>query len=144
MPAGEVNLPILDGAGVSRNVRTLSSTGAIGGNLAPMNVPAQVTPAAGTASAIVTGGTALTIVTGPCSGGYIENPANATAQGIATVENLYVDPVGTPGSTDTNANGTTSMLIPGQKYTIPPLATGQVIKANAATAGHKLTCVTWA
>lgn len=100
------------------------------------------TPAAGTASAITTGGTAVTLVTGPCSGGYITNPPNASAQGITTAENAYVDKVGTPGSTDSAANGTTTVLFPGQTFTFGPLASGSVIKGNAATNGHKLTvCV---
>lgn len=96
----------------------------------------KVTPAAGTASAIVTGGTALTIVTGPTNGGYITNPSNAS-------ENLYIDPVGVPGSTDAEGYGTTLILVPGQSFNIPALAAGSVIKANAATTGHKITVVVW-
>lgn len=104
--------------------------------------PVDVTPATGTTAAIVTGGTAVTVVTGPVNGGYIVNPSNTAAQGV-TAENAYIDPVGTPGSTDSAANGTTSLLTPGQSYNIPPLKTGSVIKANAATSGHKLVVVTW-
>lgn len=103
--------------------------------------PLFVTPAAGTVSSITTGGTAVTVITGPINGGYLTNPINLSAQGIAAAENLYVDPVGTPGSTDANGNGTTVILVPGQNYTIPALAATKTLKANAATSGHKFTVV---
>jgi hypothetical protein len=102
-----------------------------------------VTPAAGTASTITTGGTAVTLVTGPVNGGYITNPPNAASQGIVTAENAYVSEVGTPGSTDGAANGTTTLLTSGQTFTFPALAAGVLIKGNAATSGHKLTVVVW-
>lgn len=113
------------------------------GNLPINPTGAKVTPVAGTASAVVTGGTAVTVVTGPVNGGYISNPLNAAAQGIGAAENAYIDPVAAPGSTDAAANGTTVIVSPGQNYTVPPLATGSVIKANAATNGHKLSVVVW-
>lgn len=100
-----------------------------------------VTPAAGVA-AITTGGTAVTAMTGPVGGGYITNPSNAAAQGVA-LENLYIDMVAAPGSTDTAANGTTSILQPGQTFTIPALALGVLVRVNAATSGHKFTSVKW-
>lgn len=103
----------------------------------------NVTPAAGTTSTITTGGTAVTLATGPTSGGFITNPPIAASQGISVAENAYISLVGTPGSTDTNANGTTSVLVPGQTFTLPGVATGVTIKANAATSGHKLTVVIW-
>ena len=105
--------------------------------------PAVNTPAAGTASTITTGGTAVTIVTGPIKGGYIVNPINLAAQGIAAAENAYCDPVASPGSTDANGNGTTAILTPGAPFYIPALATGILVKCNAATSGHKLTVVVW-
>ncbi len=100
------------------------------------------TPKAGTNSTIVTGGTAVVLVTGPCNGGYITNPPNTAAQGV-TAENVYVDPVAAPGSTDAAANGTTTLLVPGQSFTLPALAAGQFVRGNAATSGHKLTVVVW-
>lgn len=103
--------------------------------------PGKMTPIAGTASAIVTGGTPVTLVTGPCNGGWVTNPTNAAAQGIATAENANVDPVAAPASGDANGNGTTTVLLPGQTFEIPALASGQLIRANAATSGHKFTVV---
>jgi hypothetical protein len=105
--------------------------------------PVQVTPTAATNSSIATGGTAVTVATGPINGGYVVNPADETAQGVA-LENLYVDPVAAPGSTDGAAHGTTSLLAPGQRYDVPALATGSVLRANAATTGHNFTAVIWA
>lgn len=105
--------------------------------------PGAVTPGPGAASEIAAGGTAVILVTGPCNGGYITNPSDAAAQAIATAENAYVDPVAVPGSTDGTANGTTSLLAPGQSYSVPPLAAGSKIRGNAATSGHKLTVVVW-
>lgn len=103
----------------------------------------QITPAAATASQIATGGTAVTVITGPINGGFITNPINSAAQGIADAENLYIDMVGTPGSTDAAANGTTSLLMPGQGFELPALAAGVTVKANAATDGHKFTVNVW-
>lgn len=103
----------------------------------------QVTPRAGSASAIVTGGTAITAVSGPINGGYVTNPSDAAAQGIGVAENAYIDMVGTPGATDAAANGTTSLLQPGQTFALPALAAGVNVKLNAATAAHAFTVVVW-
>ena len=51
--------------------------------------------------------------------------------------------VGTPGSTDATANGTTIVLAAGTSFTLPALATGVTVKANAATSGHKFTAIDW-
>lgn len=102
--------------------------------------PFQTTPVAGTVSVVTTGGTAVTVATGPLNGGFIVNPYNTAAQNV-TAENLYVDIVGTPGSTDANGNGTTTILFPGQSYSIPAIVTGKTVKVNAATSGHKFTVV---
>lgn len=130
-PVNVVNLP----ATVSTNAGTVDAS-------TVRTVAGEYTPAAGTASSIVTGGTAVTVVTGPVNGGYICNPLNTAAQGV-TAENAYVDQVGTPGSTDGAANGTTALLVAGQCLTLPPTKTGSVVKANAATSGHKLSVVVW-
>lgn len=103
----------------------------------------QVTPAVGTASTITTGGTAVTVITGPILGGFVCNGSNAAIQGISTAESIYLDMVGTPGSTDAAANGTTSPIATGQCFTLTALATGVTVKVNAATSGHKLTVNKW-
>ena len=115
------------------------------------NVPAvglsgtvgAIVPAAGNNHQIAVGGTAIAAVIGPINGGYIVNPANATAQGIMTAENLYVDLVNPPGSSDALAYGTTVLLVPAQNFTLPAIATGVVVWVNAATSGHNITVVVW-
>ena len=102
-----------------------------------------VTPVAGPVAVITTGGTAVTIATGPINGGYVINPYTVAGQNIAAVENLYINGVATPGSSDATANGTTSSLYPGSRFDFPASATGVVWKANAATSGHKFTVVLW-
>lgn len=129
-------------APVSGTVTANQGTGGLSPWLVTSSASA-VTPKAATATTIVTGGTAVTLVTGPINGGYIVNPINLASQGIAAAENAYIDPVGTPGSTDTNGNGTTAILTPGQPYVLPALAAGALVKGNAATSGHKLTVVVW-
>jgi hypothetical protein len=92
---------------------------------------------------IITGGTAIVAVTGQVFGGFITNPINAAAQGIASAENLYIDMVGVPGSTDAAANGTTVILQPGQSFYLPWLALGVQVRINAATSGHKVSGEVW-
>jgi len=103
--------------------------------------PNPVTPRACTNTAIATGGTAVTVVSGPVNGAFVYNPPNAASQGIGAAENLYIDMVGTPGSTDAAGNGTTATIVPGQNYQIPMLAPNVLVKMNAATSGHKVTGV---
>jgi hypothetical protein len=81
------------------------------------------------------------VLTGPINGGYIVNPPSATSQGIGTAENLYLDFVNSPGSTDSTANGTSVLLAPGQTFSLFAIATGVLLRANAATSGHKFTAV---
>lgn len=102
-----------------------------------------MTPAAATASTVAVAGTAVTFIIGPINGGYVTNPANAARQGIVTAEPGYIDLVGTPGSTEAAANGTTSALDPGQTFALPPLEAGVTVKVNAATAGHKFSVEVW-
>lgn len=101
------------------------------------------TPAALPISLVTTGGTSVIAVTGPNNGGYIYNPPNAASQGIAGAENLYVDLVGTPGSTDAAANGTTTIVVPGATFTIPPLSAGTRVRVNAATSLHAFSGSQW-
>lgn len=92
---------------------------------------------------IVTGGIALPAVTGPLNGGFLTNPINSTAQGIAAAENLYIDLVSPPGATDATGNNTTVIVQPGQNFVLPPLAAGVNVWINAATTGHKITGEVW-
>jgi hypothetical protein len=73
----------------------------------------------------------------------LSNPATAAAQGIVTAENCYIDLVNPPGSTDSSANGTTVLLVPGQVFTVPAIGAGVVIWVNAATSGHKFSVTVW-
>ena len=73
------------------------------------------------------------------SGGYIVNPLLAADQGLATAEVLYVNQV---GPSDTQANGTTIALQPGQSYTVIPQTTTPVSVASLS-ASHKFTAVQW-
>lgn len=98
-------------------------------------------PMAGNSVVIPVGGTAIQLVIGPCSGGYITNPPTAGSQGLATAENCNVDPVEAPGPTDNDGNGTTSILYPGQNFTIPRLSVGASVWGNAVSSDHKLTVV---
>ncbi len=108
--------------------------------LASDQPPVRNTPRAGLVSVVAVGGTAVTVATGPINGGFITNPPNDDAQGV-TAENLYVDVVGVPGSTDAAANGTTSLLFPGDSYPLKALPSGVNVMINAATGGHKVTVV---
>lgn len=103
----------------------------------------SVTPLQGSNVAIVTGGSAVVAIPANPNGGYITNPYLNTDQGIGgAAEPLYIDPVGTPGAVAGDGNTTTTVLYPGQTYTVIPGQT-TVTKANAATTGHKFTAVYW-
>lgn len=101
------------------------------------------TPRALDNSTIALGGTAVVAVTGPIYGGFLTNPFSAAAQGLPTAENLYIDMVGAPGSTDATANGTTVLLQPGQNFTFPWLAVGVLVRINAASSGHRVSGEVW-
>lgn len=102
-----------------------------------------VTPVPGNASEVVTGGVSVVAILAGPNGGFITNPSSAADQGIGTAEVLYVDPTGaSPGSTAGSANGTAFALQPGQSWPVVPGQSTQT-KVNAATSGHKFTCVVW-
>lgn len=103
------------------------------------SVAPAVTPQAGANSIIVTGSTAVVAANGSINGGYITNPASASDQGIATVENLIIDPVQTPTLA---GHGTSTSLVPGQTFVLIP-GTTLPTWANAATSGHKFTVVVY-
>ena len=124
-------------------VQNITQYGAVPVYLVPGNQSGQLIPGPGVANQIAVGGTAVPIATGPCAGGYVTNPATAAAQGLSVTENLYVDMVNPPGSTDATAYGTTTLLTPGQNFTIPAISAGVIIWANAASNGHNVTVVVW-
>lgn len=133
---GVVRFIALTASGIETSVA--GSGGGGGGDGGPITItPAHYTPAALTTNAVATGGTPVTAASGPLNGGWIENPTTAT-------ENLYIDMVGTPASTDADAAGTTTtVVVPGQIFTIPAIATGVNVKINAATSGHKFSGEKW-
>ena len=112
---------------------------AIAKTIAGNTEAASSTPAAATASAIVTGGTAVTLVTGPVHGCYVTNPLTATDQNIASAEVAYVNPVTTATA---NGSGTNSALQPGQTFSCPPGMTTN-LSAIAATSSHAFNVVKW-
>ena len=101
----------------------------------------SVAPIAGLASQTSgTPGIPTNAIAANQQGGYVVNPLTAADQGIATAEVLYVNQV---GPSDTQANGTTIALQPGQSYTVIPYTTTTVSVASL-TANHKFTAVQWA
>ena len=86
---------------------------------------------------IVSNGVAIVVAQGPIAGGFVTNPANYEAQGLSVAENAYIDLVNVPGSTDAAGNNTTSILYPGDSFPLPALASGVLVRVNAASAGHK-------
>src|ERR1700722_19405935 len=79
-------------------------------------------PSPALATQVISAGVAVEVLVGPVGGGYVTNPATAAAQGLGSTENLYVDPINSPGGSDATVNGTTTLLAPGSTYVVPPLA----------------------
>lgn len=142
---GAINVTRLDGSEIVEiAIRSPESAQTTTQAIADLAGNPRAVPMAGTSAVITVGGTPVVLVRGPCLGGFILNPPNAASEGIGATENLYVDPVGAPGSTDAQANGTTSIVFPGAQFNFPALSTGVQIQGNAATSGHKLTVVVYA
>lgn len=87
---------------------------------------------AGASSRMRAAGVAQVAAYGGIQGGIIVNPASTVDQGLDVVEVLYVD-LTAPATLAVTA--TTTVIQPGQKFTIPPGQSGPVW-VNAATAGH--------
>jgi hypothetical protein len=99
------------------------------------------TPLAGLASQTGTSpGVPINAIAANQSGGYIVNPISAADQGLAAAEVLFVNQV---GPSNTQANGTTIALQPGQSYTVIPFTTSPVSVASLSPS-HKFTAVQWA
>jgi len=101
--------------------------------------PAPVNLFHGNANVVITGGTPVSAIHALVSGGVIWNPLNASDQGLAVAEPLYLSEVGTPGLV---ANQTTFELLPGQFYFATPNSNSSIL-VNAATSGHKFTSILW-
>jgi hypothetical protein len=126
---------------------TVASEGAVVVPVIFLNVPipaavwligapaVNTTPTNANAAAIATGGTAVVVFKSGTikNGGYIVNPNAAT-------ESLFVDIVNTPGTAAPGTYGTTTELVAGQAFTVPPGLTTSV-QANAVTSGHAYTAV---
>lgn len=78
-------------------------------------------------------GEAVTAIYPPFVGGIITNPVTAQGQGIAVVEELYIDLV---GPATLGPSKTTTALQPGQSYVLIANQ-GSNVSVNAATAGHR-------
>lgn len=129
-------------------IRSLGAVTLAAALLMPLAAAAQqVTPHACNATTVTTGGTAVIAIQGPANGFYISNPLTTGDEGIGAVEPLFVDPVNTATTT---GNGTNQAVAAGSVYpgsANPGSATGGGVSGNvtvnAATSGHKFTCVRW-
>lgn len=88
-------------------------------------------------SHIRVGGTPEVAIYGPVLGGIVVNPATPSDQGIASVEELFID---ITADATTFESATTYALQPGQMFVLPASQTTNV-SVNAATAGHKFSAV---
>lgn len=87
------------------------------------------------AKAIVrTGGQPIDAAFGPLLGGFIQNPFDASDQGLVASEPIYVDITG-PAATEETA--TTQAIQPGALFTFPAGLT-TTVSVNAKSAGHKI------
>ena len=100
-------------------------------------------PSAALSTTIASAGVAIVAAVGPLNGGYIINPPTAAAQGISAAENIYLDCINVPGSTDATGNGTTVVVQPGQTFSLPATPSGVSWRVNATTAGHRITALVW-
>jgi hypothetical protein len=99
-------------------------------------------PRAGTANTVTQGGEAVAAAIGPINGGFITN-GDATSQNVSS-ESINIDMTAPPLAGDVNGYGTTLTLAASTTWTIPgPLAAGVTVWVNAATSGHRFTCVVW-
>ena len=97
-------------------------------------------------SVVPIGGTAIVTLYGPMLGGIIQNPRTAADQGIASIEDIYVDIV-----TDAAPGKPTSTAIqPGGYYIIPPTVPpdDQILMTTnvsvwAATSGHTFSSIAY-
>ena|ERR1700721_792880 len=103
-----------------------------------------VTPVPALTSQVTTGGTAVTAFAGGPNGGFMQNPVLAADQGIATAEDIVVNPVtaATAPGVSGGVNGTNFRLSPGQTWSLIPGQTTPT-SVNATTSGHRIAGVSW-
>lgn len=108
---------------------------------APPALAQAVVPHACDVTTVTTGSTAVTPIGVPPATGYtIANPVTAAEQGIVTAESLYVDISGAAATI--LGVGTTIEMLPGQAFPGVGQST-KTVSVNAATSGHKFSCVRW-
>ncbi len=100
-----------------------------------MTAPVSLTQ--GASISVSVGGQSVVAVYGGVQGAIIWNPATAPDQGIGVAELLYLDPTGPAKLFDNEA---CVALFPGQFYIVPP-GDSTNVWVNAATSGHKFSCV---
>jgi hypothetical protein len=105
---------------------------------------AGVTPIPALNSQVATGNTAVNAFGPNPNGGFLQNPLLAGDQGLATAEDLIVNPVTTaaaPGVAG-GVNGTNFRIPPGGSWEV---IAGQTTPTsmNAAGSGHKIAGVSW-
>ncbi len=98
---------------------------------------APVSLTQGAIASVPVGGQAVIAVYGGMQGAIIWNPAAAMDQGLAVAEVLYLDPT-KPALTF--ASETCIAVFPGQFYFVPP-GDDTNVWVNAATSGHKFSCI---
>lgn len=98
---------------------------------------ASTTLTRGAATSVPVGGTSVVAVYGGVQGAIIWNPLLATNQGLTGAEPLFVDAT---KPAVLFANTTCVALAPGQFYFVPG-GDSSNIWVNAATSGHKFTCI---
>lgn len=99
----------------------------------------SVTPLAPLASSVPSGGTPVTVFPAGIGGGFIQNPASASDQGVSPAEPLYVNVV---DLAELEGNETTFALAPGETWTAIPGQT-TVTSVNAASNGHMFSATYW-
>lgn len=99
---------------------------------AVLTSPYGATPSNPNAFAIANGGTAVSALTTCNAGGYIHNPGTAT-------ESLWIDLVNTAATSEPGPNGTTTELLVGQTFNVPPMR--GAVSVNGLTTGHSFSAV---
>ncbi len=100
-----------------------------------MTAPVSLTQ--GAITSVPVGGMSVVAVYGGVQGAIIWNPTTASDQGLGVAELLYLDPTGPALLFENKA---CVALVPGQFYIVPP-GDNTNVWVNAATSGHKFSCV---